>query len=416
MEGSAERQRARERAALRRAVPSLIVTQIIGWGTIFHVPAVLYASIADGTGISRPLVFGGMTAMLLVAAALSSPVGRVLERDGARRWMMAGSLTTAAGISVLSAAHGPALFFLAWVLFGAAMPLALNQASSTALVQLSPSRARNAIALLLLVSGFSATVSWPTLIWLADRIGWRETLLTCAALHLALCLPLHAWSLPGRRDAAFDKGELAPVTDAIPPPRDVPGAYALAAISFALGGMLTWGLPLHMVGILVGFGHDDRSAVAIGSLFGPGQVLSRGFEMAGGRRFDILTIGVGAAILMPLALGILLLWGDGSWGAIAFSLCYGLSAGFISIVRAVAPLRLFGSAAYARVLGRLNVPQNIAFAATPFGFAVILELWGARALVVFSLALALACLVATAMLERRVRAAERMLPVTPLGR
>jgi MFS family permease len=405
--GTADRIDARTRSTLRRAVLVLILTQMIGWGSIFHVPAVLYAHISAGTGISQQYVFGGLTLMLLIAAALAAPIGRALERDGSRKWMAAGSIVTAVGLCALAAADGPFLFLVAWVLFGAAMPIALTQAASTAIVQISPARARQAIAILLLVTGFSSTLNWPSLIWLADAFTWRGAVLAYAAMNLVVCLPLHLWSIPGREVLVRDVANEAFSSEVIaPPPPAVRGAYSLAAITFALGGMLTWGLPLHMVGILTGFGHAEKSAVAIGGLFGPGQVLARGFEMVGGKRVDILTMGIVAAVLMLIALGSLLAWGELVAGAVVFSVSYGLSAGLISIVRAIAPLRLFGAASYARVLGRLNVPQNIAFALTPFGFAVISESWGARALVEVSLGLALLCLVSTALLHRRVMAAE----------
>ncbi len=407
MSGTADRIDARTRSTLRRAVLVLILTQMIGWGSIFHVPAVLYAHISAGTGISQQYVFGGLTLMLLIAAALAAPIGRALERDGSRKWMAAGSIVTAVGLCALAAAEGPFLFLVAWVLFGAAMPIALTQAASTAIVQISPARARQAIAILLLVTGFSSTLNWPSLISLADAFTWRGAVLAYAAMNLVVCLPLHLWSIPGQEVLVRDVANEASSSEGIaPPPLTVRGAYSLAAITFALGGMLTWGLPLHMVGILTGFGHAEKSAVAIGGLFGPGQVLARGFEMVGGKRVDILTIGIVAAVLMLIALGSLLAWGELVAGAVVFSVSYGLSAGLISIVRAIAPLRLFGAASYARVLGRLNVPQNIAFALTPFGFAVISESWGARALVEVSLGLALLCLVSTALLHRRVMAAE----------
>ncbi len=408
MIGTTDRESARTSPGLRRAVVSLIVTQMIGWGSVFHAPAVLYAHMSAGTGIPREFVFGGLTVMLIIAALLSAPVGRVLERDGARRWMVIGSGLTALGLCVLAVADGPLVFLLAWMVFGAAMPIALNQAASTALVQVAPARARQAIAILLLVTGVSSVFAWPLLIWLADALGWRGALVVFAVLNVVVSMPLHAWSLPGPEAALRDRHDPAPASEHLArSPRPIRGAYALAAISFALGGMLTWGLPLHMVGILTGFGHDEKSAVAIGSLFGPGQMLARGVEMVGGSRFDILTVGVAAALLMPMALGALLAWGEVPAGAVAFAVIYGLSAGFISVVRAVGPLRLFGAAAYARMLGRLNLPQNIAFAVTPFGFAVIREGWGARLLIEISLALAILCLIATVLLYRRAMAAER---------
>ena len=256
-------------------------------------PAVLSGRIAAGTGLPNEIVFGGITLMLLVAAAAAPATGRVLERDGCRRWMVLGSCLTALGLVALASAKGPIGFAFAWILFGAAMPLALNQAASTALVQIAPGRARRAIAVLLLLTGLSSTLAWPVLIWLDDLLGWRQALLVCAAAQALLCAPLHAFGLPrGRVVAEVD--EVGP-RSAEPEVRPVPEAFALAAVTFSLAGMLTWGLPLHMIGILEDFGHPEATAVVVGALLGPGQVLARGFEMAGGHRFGILAVGIGSA-------------------------------------------------------------------------------------------------------------------------
>lgn len=403
------------RPSLSLAVGALTVTQVVGWGTTFHIPAVLSGRLAEGTGLPREAIFGGITLMLVVAASIAPAVGRALDRDGCRRWMVAGSGLCAAGLLILAAAEGPILFAAAWLVFGAAMPLALNQACSTAMVQIAPARARRAIALLLLLTGLSSTIAWPVLIALDGAIGWRAALVILAGLHLLCCAPLHFAALPAGRVLA-EPPALAPRPEPDPPPAaaaaravpsPVPGAYGLAAVAFSLGGMLTWGLPLHMVGILQDLGHDEAASVAIGALVGPGQVLARAFEMLGGERLGILSIGVGAAVLMPLALASLLLWGHLPAGALLFSIGYGLSAGLISIVRAVAPLRLFGAAAYAMVLGRLNVPQNIAFAAAPLGFAVLREQLGVGALIWFALATSLVCLGAMWILARRAAAADQ---------
>ncbi|WP_299564875.1 MFS transporter [Enterovirga sp.] len=394
------------RRSLSLAVGGLTVTQIVGWGTTFHIPAVLSGRLARGIGLPGELIFGGITLMLVVAAAIAPAVGRALDRDGARRWMVTGSVLAALGLALLAAAEGPILFAAAWVVFGAVMPLALNQSASTALVQISPASARRAIALLLLLTGLSSTIAWPVLISLDAAFGWRVTLLILAAVHLFVCAPLHLLCLPAGR-VLTEAAPLAPRPDGEPgpgAPAPIPGAFALAAVAFSLSGMLTWGLPLHMVGLLQAYGHAETAAVAIGALVGPGQVLARAFEMLGGSRIGILEVGVGAALLMPVALGVLLLWGASPLGALVFSIGYGLSAGLISIVRAVAPLRLFGAAAYAAMLGRLNVPQNIAFAAAPLGFAVILERFGAAALTGLALAVALVCLGTMWRLARRAAA------------
>lgn len=393
--------------ALTVAMAALTPTQIIGWGTTFHVAAALSGRIAAGTGLPSSVVFGGITVMLLVAAAFSPMAGRMLDRDGARRWMTVGSILSALGLLVLSRAEGPVLFGLAWIVFGVSMPFALNQGSSTALVQIAPDRARRAIALLLLLSGFASTLFWPFLIWLDGLVGWRDTLLVCAAIQAFICAPLHFFGLPAGR-VLTERQALAPPEEGGLPPRaaeqagDSSRLFLLVALCFSLAGMLTWGLPLHLIGLLEGYGHSQAQAVLIGGLLGPGQVLARAFEMAGGHRFGILAVGVGSMALLPVAIAVLMLWGTTPAGAILFVTGYGLSAGLISVVRAVAPLRLFGPAAYALMLGRLGLPQNLAFAAAPVGFAVLREQFGAPAVMGLSLAVSLVCVAAMVAIWRMV--------------
>jgi MFS family permease len=383
------------------AVAALTVTQVAGWGISFHVAAVLSDRLSSGLGFPPSVIFGGVTAMLIVAAFLSPIAGRLMDRDGARRWMVTGSLLGAAALLALSQARGGLLFAAAWILFGLAMPLALNQGASIALVQIAPDRARRAIALLLVLIGFSPAISWPILIALDGALGWRDTLLALAAFQCLVTAPLHFFCLPKGRVLAdhplvrSQDGE-GPRAPPVPPQ----ATFALAATAFSAAGILNFGLPMHMIGLLQGYGHSQAAAVAIGTLIGPGQVLARAFDMLGGSRFPILNVGIASALLMPFALAVLLAAGTSPIGAMVFVFAYGFSAGLMSVVRAVAPLKLFGAAAYAVVTGRLGLPQNMAFAAAPLGFALLKDEFGAPAVAILSLAVALVCLVSVVLLWR----------------
>lgn len=380
--------------ALGIAVAALTVTQLAGWGTSFHLAAVLSDRMAAGLGFPSSIVFGGVTAMLIVAAFFSPLAGRLMDRDGARRWMTIGSLLGAGGLLSLYLAEGGLLFGLAWVLFGLQMPLALTQGASIALVQIAPDRARRAIGLLYVLIGISPAISWPILIALEGSFGWRGTLLILACFQVLVTSVLHFFCLPAGRVLADHPVARGKEVTSSPPPAIVParGTFTLAAICFSTSGLLSFGLPLHMIGLLQGYGHSAAAAVAMGSLIGPGQVLARAFDILGGSRFPILNVGIVSAVLMPLALILLLVAGASPAGATVFVFVYGLSAGLMSVVRAVAPLKLFGAAAYAIVTGRLGVPQNMAFAAAPLGFALLRDHFGAPSVAWVSLAIALVCL------------------------
>ncbi len=393
-------------APLRRTIAALSLTQLVGWGTTYYLPAILAEAIAAGTGVPRALVFGGVTIMLLVAAVIAPSVGRRLSRHGARGGMVAGSLLVALGLVTLACAHGPALFILAWTIIGLAVPLALTQAATTAIVQIAAEDdARRAITLLALFTGLASTASWPVLAWLDGAIGWRASVLVYAGFHLLVAAPLHAFTLPrganpGGLRAAARTGVTAPLT------RPVPGAFALAATAFALAGVVSWGMPLHVVSILRDFGHAPATAVALGIVLGPAQLIARLIDLLGGRRIGILETGVAAAALMPLAI-LALTAGALPAAAILFALGFGLSAGTMTIVRTVAPLRLFGREAFAVMTGRLAVPQNVAFAFAPLAFAVLADAFGPSGPIAAALVASVLSLATMLVLERRARRVEQ---------
>src|SRR5215510_11309125 len=84
------------------AILALGITQIIAWGTTLYALGVLGKPIAADTGWSQSLVFGGLTTGLLVSAAVSTLVGRGVDRRGGRQIMALGSLLMAGGLVLLA--------------------------------------------------------------------------------------------------------------------------------------------------------------------------------------------------------------------------------------------------------------------------------------------------------------------------
>ena len=72
------------RGPATHAILALGITQIISWGTTLYALGVLGKPIAEDTGWSQSLVFGGLTTGLLVSAAVSTLVGRGVDRRGGR--------------------------------------------------------------------------------------------------------------------------------------------------------------------------------------------------------------------------------------------------------------------------------------------------------------------------------------------
>ncbi len=395
------------KAPTARIASLLAITQVFGWGTTYHLPSTMAAPLSAELGLTREGIFAGISVMLLVSAVVAPRFGRIIDRHGAHWPLVAGSLLMAAALVVLSRATDLVTYLAAWILIGLGTPLSLTQAATAALAQLDRQRARQSIGLLMIMGGLSSTLFWPLTAWLNTTVGWRETCLLFAAAQLLICLPIHAFGLrvsDGRNHAVVASGEVATPIPTLAP-ADRRKAFILMALGFSLTGFVSWGMPLHIIGILEGYGHSSAFAVAAGALMGPAQVSARLAEMTFGKRHGILTIGVVSAAIMPVAVALPVIGNASPAIAIGFVIGYGLAAGAMSIVRNVAPLTLFGWQTYATMTGWLSLPQNVVFAISPMIFAAMIDRSGPTTALIISFGAALGALGVMIMLERHFRSA-----------
>lgn len=116
-----------------------------------------------------------------------------------------------------------------------------------------PDKGRRAtLTHLTLIAGFASTIFWPLTGWLVEVLGWRSTYAAFAALHLLVALPLHAWIAARPPEGALaDAGQEA--RHEFGPPLDGRAArlaFWALAVSFALSGVLSSGLAVHLVPVL----------------------------------------------------------------------------------------------------------------------------------------------------------------------
>lgn len=366
-------------APMGTAIVALGITQIISWGTTLYALGVLGGPIARDTGWSPGLVFGGLTLGLLVAGAVSAPIGRAIDRHGARKVMALGSLLAALGLAALALAHDPYVYLGAWVVVGLAMRMTLYDAAFAALVQVTPARGRRAISYLTLFGGFASSVFWPIGHWLEAAHGWRTTFMVFAAINLLVCLPLHWWGLERRED----DGVAAPAPQermAGPEPplegRQRLVGMALFALIMSVSAFMIGALAVHLIPIIEAAGVGLETAVVLASLKGVAQVAGRIWEIVFAPNLKPLNLGRVAVGLFPLAFAALVFGGAGFATALTFTLLFGIGNGLTTIVRGAVPLALFGARGYGEVLGLLATPYLVLNALAPAAFAVIVESFG----------------------------------------
>lgn len=362
-------------------VSALGVTQILAWGSSYYLPAVLAAPIARDTGWSLASVVAGLSCGLLLAGLVSPVTGRLIQRHGGRPVLAASSLLLAAAHSLLATATTYPLYLVAWLLMGLGMSSGLYDAGFATLGRLYGQGARSAITNLTLFGGFASTVCWPLSAFLVEHGGWRIACLSYAAIHLAICLPLHLRMIPPSPPAAP-----APTKDRS---KEASAAgrtrarFILLASILTLAAMIASMLSVHLLTLLQLRGVGLAAAVGLGALVGPSQVGARVAELLIGRNrhHPIWTMLTSVSLL---AAGIWLLLASQTFVALALIL-YGAGNGIHTIARGALPLVLFDPQQYAALMGKLATPSLIVQAAAPSIGALLLGMGGGN-LVLIALA------------------------------
>ncbi|WP_422003121.1 MFS transporter [Reyranella sp.] len=364
---------------LVRSVNALGITQITAWGTSYYCLGVLAKPIAADTGWAISSIFLGFSIALVVMGLISTTVGRMIDRFGARAVMSTGTIIVSAGLLSLSQVREVITYFLAWAVIGVGMRFCLYDAAFAALVQAVPSRGRAAISYLTLYGAYASTVFWVVGHYLNAAYGWRGTLMLFAAINLVVCLPLN-WLGLSKREA----GTAAPAAGPTPASPEGPVlqgrrrtvGIALFALIMSLNGFVFGVISLQLVPLLEAAGLAGATAVWVASLKGHGQFGGRLVEIFFGRNLKAMTVARIAIGVLPPALLILMLARGELWLLVAFTLLLGASQGVVTIVRGAVPLALFGAQGYGAVLGLIATPILLVNAFSPALFALIVDMVG----------------------------------------
>lgn len=338
----------------------LSIAQLIGWGTVSFT-AVVSRDMAADLQVDISTIFAGTTVFYVTMGACAPFLSRLFASIGARPVMMGGTVLSAVGLLLLSFSHSPLIYFLGWLLLGAAGSASLTTPSHILLNEIAGRGAARAIATLMLVSGLYGTVFWPLTSFLSQEIGWRGTCEVYAAVMMTVCLPLYAFGLPRR---AKTPPSVKAETSARPTRSDDRTFYLIVA-AIALNAFITFGFSSILIELLKAEGLSPSQALAFGSALGVVQIFARGVNIVADKRFDSVTMGVASSALLCVSLLILCL-SQGSMVAIAtFLLLYGISGGALAVARSTIPLAFYDKAEFARALSRIALPLNWISAISP---------------------------------------------------
>ncbi len=358
----------------RTLVLGLSALQLISWGSVFYGFALFMAPVEQALQLTRAQSSLAFSLALGVEGLAAFAVGRWIDRGHERAVMTGGSLLLAAGLAAQALALSLAGFYAAWALLGAGLAGALYSPVFAVVTRRFPHDFRRAIITITFLGGLASTVFIPLTDALIGALGWRGASWALAALHLMVCVPLHAWLLRGAPPAAASKSPAgaARASD----PRAL-AAHLRSPVFRYLGVFtvllmaVTAAIPPHLVSLLRESGLPPAWAIALPATVGVLQVLGRVVLFVGERRLDIDTTNRWVPVGVVAGLLALLLGHGQAAGALLFVGLYGISNGMLTIVKGTAMAQYVSRDHVGALNGALGLPLALARAAAPLAVGLL---------------------------------------------
>ena len=366
---------------------ALGITTIVSYGTTQYLFGVLVVPIQHDLGWSRASLSGAFSLAFLVSGALGVPVGRLVDRHGARWLMTSGSVLAAACLALLSRVDAAWQFYALWAGgLGVAMMLTFYPVTFTVVTNWFIRRRGSAMALLTLLGGFASVIFYPLAGFLIAAYGWRTALLVMAALQLVVCAPIHALVVRRHPEdhGLLPDGDTAPLpgTESVRPGfglRQAVGTTAFWTLTASTGlALMAHAVVLaHQVPYLIGRGFDPVFAAAVAGLLGVASLPAR-------LVLNLLSDRFGAKALLALstglqAAGVLLLFAAAPSAGLVlwiYIAVYGFAFGAVSPLRASVMAEQFGRRAYGAITATQGVPVAVLGAVGPLAAGALYDRFG----------------------------------------
>ena len=355
-------------------VATLCVTETITWGIIFYGFPVFLAAMERDLGASRVAVTGAFSLGLGISGLVGVPVGRWLDRRGARLLMTLGSCLTTVLAIAWSRVESVSALYAVWALMGIAMATTLYEPAFAAVVQWFPTGRERALLVVTLAAGFASTIFMPIEAWLLAHVGWRQAVVWLAMVLAATTIPLHGLLLraPAHLDRRRARGETVTVDVAGVAPAAAlrhPVFWVLAVAFFASNFAHTSGT-VHLIPYLGQHGYSAALAAAIVGWIGAMQVPGRLAFVPIAAWLGARSVVAGIFIAQCVGTGLLASLG---WlpTVIPIIVLLGAANGMSTLARANMVSDIFGRAHYASISGALALGANGARALAPIGAALL---------------------------------------------
>ncbi len=345
----------------------LSLTQLISWGSVFYLFALLLEPVERELGLTRAQASLAFSLALLAEGLLAWPVGRLIDRGHERLVMTLGSLVVALGLALHTQVDSLAGYYGVWILLGVGLAGTLYPPAFAVVIRRYPNDFRRAIIVITFLGGLASTVFMPLIAWLMSLLGWRLALWPLAALQLLVCAPIHAIVLRGAPPPRAAQAHAPHV----PLRRHLLSApYLLVGVFIVLLMGVTAALPAHMVSLLRSYGLSETWVIAVPAAVGLLQVGGRALLFFFEHHLDLHQVNRLIPCLIPTGLLILVVapWAGPLQIALVllFVVVYGMGNGMFTIVKGTAVAEYVNREHAASLNGALGLPMALGRATAPW--------------------------------------------------
>jgi MFS family permease len=377
-----------------RIVAALAATTTVSYGVLYYAFAVVVTPMEAELGLSRAQTSGAFSLALLVAGFAAIPIGRTVDRFGARALMTVGSLGAALSVFAWSRVGSLGALYAVFALIGVTSACVYYDVAFTVVAVWFKRQRARATLTITLVAGFASTIFVPLTTLLVAWLGWRDALAVLALILGAITVPAHALTLRRHpHDLGLEPDGASVGHTARHAPRTLGVSLHTAlrsqgfwwlTVTFALEAVIGSGLAAHLVPLLIERRYDAVTVAAAVGLIGVTQVFGRLVFTPLGARWPLETATV---VVLALRLGALgaLVFIPFSWGVWAFVVLYGASNGALTLARAAIIAEWYGSRAYGGISGAMSSASSLVQALAPLAAGALYTASGGYSAVLWAL-------------------------------
>ena len=353
-------------------VAALSVTETITWGIVYYGFAVFLTPMERDLGFSRVALTGAFSVGLLVSALVGLPVGRWIDRHGARSLMTIGSCAAVLLMLAWSRVETLLHLYVVWALMGLAMAATLYEPAFAAIIGWFSRHRDRALLTLTLAAGLASTIFVPIETWLLARFDWRTTLVTLAAFLAVTTIPIHALMLrpPPRPDAAGVAAAAAEASHSLSEALHTVVFWVLTA-AFVASNFAVNAVTVHVIPYLTGHGYPLGTAAMVIGWIGAMQLVGRVMFAPIASRFGHRAMTAAIFIVQAVALGMLASV-TRMPSLVPIIVLMGAANGMGTLARASIVAEIFGRRHYGAISGAMALGANGARAIAPVGASVLL--------------------------------------------